>query len=366
MKLQRFLLIASSLLASAASVTAQQTKILTAEKHNEYGLVYFLPTTALRIDATAEIKRSVRGEFYQYARKFIGTDNVVKNDASEARITDIKVTPVGIANTETAYIMQLKPGATTYLCVADDGMLLAINKKAEAPESLSKTRKTGIPTTSSGRTGQEYLKYVDEDFIASQSSLKQAEMLAESLMDIRESKLALTRGTAESMPTDGRQLELMLASLEEQEKALTEAFTGFSETVTETRTFTYIPEDEGREVVFRLSDFAGFVEADDLSGDPVYITVSESEVPELPVDAKGEEKKLPKDAVIYALPGSGLITISAGDRPYYSARHELAQFGMTFGLAPTLFSDKKQPSWAEFNPVTGALKAIGAADPSGL
>lgn len=365
MKLTRFLTTAALLLFSI-SAFAQQTKILTAEKHNEYGLVYFLPTTALKIEATAEIKHSVRGQFYQYARKFIGTDNVIKNDASEARITEIKVTPYGFANTETAYMMQLKPGATTYLCVADDGMLLAINRQVDGTEKVRPSKKTPSASAKSGRTGQEYLKYVDEDFIASQSSLKQAEMLAESLMDIRESKLALTRGTADSMPTDGRQLELMLASLEEQEKALTEAFTGFTETETETRTFTYVPEDEGREVLFRLSDFAGFVEADDLSGDPVYITITDSEVPEMPVDAKGEEKKVPKDAVIYALPGSGLVTITAGDRPYYSGRHELAQFGMTFGLNPALFTDKKQPSWAEFNPVTGGLKAIGASEPTGL
>lgn len=41
-------------------------------------------------------------------------------------------------------------------------------------------------------------------------------MLAESLMEIREAKVSLTRGTAETMPTDGRQLELMLESLRHQ------------------------------------------------------------------------------------------------------------------------------------------------------
>ena len=51
-------------------------------------------------------------------------------------------------------------------------------------------------------------------------------MLAESLMEIRDSYLSLTRGTADNMPTDGRQLELMLNSLHDQESALTAAFTG--------------------------------------------------------------------------------------------------------------------------------------------
>ncbi len=75
---------------------------------------------------------------------------------------------------------------------------------------------------------REYLQYVDEDFIASQSSVKQAQMLAENLMEIRDAKTSLTRGTAETMPTDGRQPELMLESLRHQEAAMTAAFTGAS------------------------------------------------------------------------------------------------------------------------------------------
>ena len=41
------------LVASAMPVAAQQTKLLTAEKHNEYGLVYTLPVTALDVEVTA-------------------------------------------------------------------------------------------------------------------------------------------------------------------------------------------------------------------------------------------------------------------------------------------------------------------------
>ena len=34
--------------------------------------------------------------------------------------------------------------------------------------------------------------------------------------------------------------------------------------------------------------------------------------------------------------------------------------GMTFGLDPALFTDKKEPSFAVFDPVTGALLEIGS------
>ncbi|MDE5902244.1 MAG: DUF4831 family protein [Muribaculaceae bacterium] len=32
---------------------------------------------------------------------------------------------------------------------------------------------------------------------------------------------------------------------------------------------------------------------------------------------------------------------------------------MIFGLAPNLFTDRKEPSYAIFNPVTGGLKELG-------
>ena len=38
----------------------------------------------------------------------------------------------------------------------------------------------------------------------------------------------------------------------------------------------------------------------------------------------------------------------------------MAQLGMTFGLDPALFTDKKEPSFAVFDPVTGALLEIGS------
>ena len=44
----------------------------------------------------------------------------------------------------------------------------------------------------------------------------------------------------------------------------------------------------------------------------------------------------------------------------FSEEYEMSQFGVVFGLSPDLFSDKKDPSYAVFDPATGALKEIGS------
>ena len=347
-------------LLTALPVFGQQTKVLTAEKHNEYGLVYSLPTTALQISVTARRETRKAGPYRQYAKKYLGSAAPVGEDAVSWTVTDIEVTPVGVNDADTQYLMQLKAGATTYIGVAADGMLLSINTPPEEPEDGvdGSVQQSGTVIRADGAV-DDFLRYADMDFVSAQNSMRQAEMVANSLMDVRDAYLSLTRGTADNMPTDGRQLELMLSSLKEQEEAFVRAFNG-SVTVEEfTRSFMYIPEEDGEEVIFRISDFNGIVEPDDYSGIPVYIKTEVVREGELPLDANGEPKKYPKDGVAYAIPGTAAISLYTSGNKLYSKEMEFAQFGTVFALSPTLFTDKKAPSYARFSPVTGALIEIG-------
>lgn len=341
-----------------ATASAQQTKVLTADKHNEYGLVYSLPKTAVTYEVTARHTVRAAGPYWQYAKKYLGTDDVIREDAETWEIVSVTATSHGVADPEKEYLMQLKPGATTYIGVAADGMLLSINREP-APVPPVTAYRPSAPLRKPDVRG--YLQYVNEDFLSSQSSAKQAQLMQESLLEVRDAKLALTRGTAETMPTDGKQLELMLKSLSEQEKALTEAFTGVEVSETVTRKFTVTPEEEGSVILARVSDFAGFCEADDLSGWPLTLNVEITEEPQIPVNEKGEEKRLPKDAVVYSLPATVTLTLTLKDDEINRRTIQMAQFGATFGLDPKLFTDKKAPSCALFDPATGALRSLSEA-----
>lgn len=349
-------------LALAASAffpcAAQQTKLLTADKFNDYGVVYSLPVTSLLVEVTATREVRHAGPYFQYAKKYVGTDKVVKEDAEVWTLSSVKITPVGIPDNNRQYSMQLKPGALTYLGVAADGMLLSINKEPAEPAAFPESADVVVEEEFQPN---EYLQYVDGDFIASQSKAKQAQMLAESLMEIREAKIALTRGTAETMPTDGKQLELMLNSLSHQEKAITAAFLGYVTHETVSNVFSFTPSDEGASTLFRLSNFAGFVDADDYSGDPVTVDVKITNRGAVPLDARGEERKFPKDGVAYCVPGTARVAISYLGKTILDQEQEFSQFGTIFALNPALFTDKKNPSYAVFNPATGALEEIGEA-----
>ena len=63
-------------------------------------------------------------------KKFVGTDKVIKENSGELDHHECKVSfTYGIPDEDNKYLMQLKPGAVTYICVDDNGMLLSINRK---------------------------------------------------------------------------------------------------------------------------------------------------------------------------------------------------------------------------------------------
>lgn len=337
-------------------IKAQQTKLLTAEKHNEYGLVYTLPFTAFQVEVVLVKEQFVAGPFSKYSKIFTSDSKVISKDEVKWSIEKVKVTPYGVPDTENRYLMQLKAGAPTFIEVAEDGMLISINKEIDIEKftPLQAEALEGEKTT-----GKEYLEFVNEDFISAQSSYKKAQLLAEEIMEVRDAKVSLTRGTAETMPTDGRQLEIMLASLEKQEKSLIRAFTGSSWKEREVHTFTFIPEKEGRFEVCRLDPQKGLMEVESNGGTPLYVDLKITQEAQLPVDTKGEEKKVPKDAVMYCIPGYGEFTFTYRGTNLFSEEFPVSQFGVLFGLNPSIFSDKKEPSYAIFDPATGALKELG-------
>lgn len=89
---------------------AQETKRLTAEKHNEYGLIYSLPQTHLDIEVVATKTTRKAGPYYQYAEKYLGIPGAITQDSEEWALSSVKVTPYGVPDPEEQYLMQFKPG----------------------------------------------------------------------------------------------------------------------------------------------------------------------------------------------------------------------------------------------------------------
>lgn len=342
----------------AVAANAQTTQKLSAAKHNDYGLVYTLPRTHLRIEVEAEQTIKKAGPYYNYAKKYLGTDNVITEDTKTWTLKSVRISSYGIPEKGNEYLMQFKAGSAPYLIVSEDGLPLAINtEKVSVPEYKPKE---GTPLTSSLLDDNAYTSALSGELLASGSLAKRAENAANTIYKIRESRTNYAIGEADQMPPDGESLKLILDELNKQEEALKALFLGTTQTSTAVKTIDYTPiAGTEKEVLLRISDFNGITDKDDLSGEPLYITLQVITKGEIPLDEKGLEKKLPKGAVMYKIPGKAQVTLRYEGKEHCNELFDIAQFGVDYGLNPALFTDKKTPYFVKFHPSTGGIMELG-------
>ncbi|SEW26534.1 protein of unknown function [Prevotella sp. khp7] len=325
------------------------------------GAIYYLPKTALRITVQVERSSFTPGEFCKYAERYLRMKDVITEPAINYSIITIQQEPVAVADTSKCYA--IKFDARTSACnvrLSADGILLGINtdEKIATPWSSAinqkKNRRKELINPRS---------YLSEEILAAGSTAKMAELIAQEIYEIRESRNLLTRGQADYMPKDGEQLRLMLNKLEEQNLALTSLFTGVTVSDTTEYTFTITPnKDIENQILFRLSDKLGIVDADDLAGVPYYINIENLKtVP--PVEVIDPKKKQKQANGVYVnIPGKLRSTISNVQGMMVSNEFPAGQFGNVELLSGALFN-KRYTTHLQLHPISGAVEKLQADQP---
>ena len=354
-------LIIGALLASPI-LSAQTTQRLTADKTNEYALVYSLPLTV--IDITIETEHTVKkpGEFNNFATRYLGLDGdaVIREAEHNVRIKSVTLSSRGMADPENRWQTQFKIGSAPTMLLMPDGVPLAINlDQVNLPEAVKKpVAVAALPTPLEGNAAREA---ITEEMTRSTTLSRKAQAAANRIFELRERRNDIFSGDSESMPPDGRATELILKGMSDQEAALTAMFTGTTQTFTEVTTLTYTPEkeSESKVLIARISPLEGVVAKDDYSGIPLYLDYEVLTRGKLPVNEKGEVKKFPKGGVAYTIPGSARLSLTFNGKTIGQKDFDIAQLGETFGIDPALFTDKKAPAYVEFSPLTGAIVVLG-------
>ncbi|MCM1292562.1 MAG: DUF4831 family protein [Bacteroides sp.] len=359
------LLIACSLIACSLSIEAQTTQKLTANKLNEYGLIYTLPTTVADVTIETEKTERTPGEFHLYAKKYLGLDPITESSVVYT-LKSVAVNPRGVANSDERYLVQFKSGSTPFMILNDMDFPLSINT-----ESTISVQPTTLPVAQEAQPtilqSPAATQAVTAEMLQSPSSAKRAELAANRIFELRQSRSEIISGTADNMPSDGQAMQLALDNLAAQEEALTAMFIGTVQQSTQVNTISVdIPADSTdvhSMVVARISALEGLVDADNLTGDPIKITFTVTERGQLPKNEKQEVKRFPKGGFAYRIPGSAVVTTEFMGQQISSDRINVAQLGVVFGLDPNLFTDKKAPAYAKFDPITGAILELGTVTP---
>ena len=191
-----------------------------------------------------------------------------------------------------------------------------------------------------------------------------AELTAQEIYELRESRSLLAKGQADFMPKDGEQLKLMLQELNEQNQALTSLFTGVTVSDTTTHTFTYVVNSPvKRDVLFRFSPDFGLVDSDDLSGTPYYINIEDLKTVAEPVPVDPKKAAKPQQSGIYVnIPGKMRSTIFDAKAQIVTNEFPAPQFGNVELLSGALFN-KRYTSHLLLHPLTGAVEKLEAEQP---
>lgn len=352
----RNILIVALSAASCMLSHAQNSQKITAGKANEYGLIYTLPQTALDIYIEAEVTESHPGEFYNYARRHLGINNAITTDSRSARVISAMIVPRGMPDPGKRYTAQFKAGQSAYIMLTDNEIPMAINAE-NGKDATGPGIPSARPAAPSPLEGEAARQAVTSEMARSASVSKKAELAAQRIFELRETRSDILSGNADNPPADGDAMKLVLDNLSAQEAALTAMFAGTTSTRTEVQRYTVVPDSSdviGR-VIGRLSAVDGLIEADNLAGAPITVDIKVIEQGVLPVNEKGEVKTFPKGGVAYNIPGTAAVTVNYGGAQVASSTLPLAQLGIVFGLDPALFTNKKEPYKVTFDPTTGAV-----------
>jgi len=319
------------------------------------GVTYYLPRTAFRITVICE-KTTIRpGDFNKYADRYLRLKDVPTEESVKWSLKSITLEPYGKPDPSKAFSIKMKSKTVAPLVgLSRDGILLSIN--CEAEESFL----PDLPKPERGAAPEDPRSYMTQEILSAGSTAKMAELCAQEIYDIRESKNALTRGEADNTPKDGAQLKLMLEQLDRQAAVLESLFSGTSQTDTEVFSLFYDPQQEtDRDVLFRFSQKLGVLDADNLAGEPVIASVKLLETIPAAVPSEEVAKKRAKmeRGIYYNIPIRAKVNVNFMGREYVNMETPMAQFGTVEVLSNTLF-DKKTTTQVTFFQATGGTKDV--------
>ena len=319
------------------------------------GVCYYLPRTAFRVTVIAEKTTTKPGDFYKYADRYLRLQNVPTEESVEWSLKSITFEPYGKPDKEKAFSIKLKSKTVAPLVgLSRDGILLSINCDAE------ETFLPDLPKPEKGSAPENPRSYMTQEIIAAGSTAKMAELCAQEIYDIRDSKNALIRGEADNTPKDGAQLKLMLDQLDKQAAAYESLFSGATQTDTEVFSLYYDPQEEtNRDVLFRFSQKLGVLDHENLAGEPVIVSIKALETIPTAVPSEEVAKKRAKmeRGVYYNVPVRTKVKVTYNGQEYVNIETPMAQFGVVEMLSNTLF-DKKTNTQVTFFQETGGTKDI--------
>lgn len=345
--MKRILLTVVLLSLSLSNFAQLLTEKLTSATDTSRGIVYVLPKVLLQIEVETKSIQETPGMYFQYADRFLGLKDVIQSESVRYEITDFRITTKTIGDTDQAYLIGTgKKGRNIAIALTPEGFLKSINGKTATGESQEKIIKKTVVKDEPKKWETQPSSIFTKEMQQANSTAKMAELAANQLFTIRDTRFNLLTQDLDKTPQDGRSYEIVLSELNRMENAYLELFKGKVTETRQTNTYTLVPQKDSTDVLLRFSLFKGVLDKKNLGGNPIFI-----EVKALPVVAEElhADKSASPRGLYYRVPGKAIVNITDGKDILLSKEIVVPQFGRVLSLPAT------QISSVELCPKTGAL-----------
>lgn len=332
------LFLMAAFVALPAAVSAQ--KASDPEGH----LTYSLPSTTIRLEVEAVQEKFHAGPYARYAEKYLGIKARQKDETS-CHIVKVSMTPLVEADMSRRYALAVKKSAldASFLKLSSAGLVSFADGSFGGDVSWRFPVSDGADFSgmgvSSNLTSEAATLYrnerkesaysrvgVQQNMVVEKSLEQKAAEAAQMIIRLRDQRLKIITGDTDATYS-GEAMEAAISELASLEKEYMALFVGYSDCGVQEMCFDVIPSADRESqmyVAFRISDAAGLVPADNLSGKPV---VMEVVAPEIAVPEA--ESKASRNAVVnYLIPAVCTVKVKEGNNLLVQGRVPVYQLGV--------------------------------------
>ena len=314
-------------------------------------LTYSLPSTTISLDVEAVQEKFYAGPYARYAEKYLGI-KARQTDETTFQITQIRMVPLLEADQSRRYTVNVKKGTidATFLKLSASGLVsfsdanfgdesvwrFPTRTQGDFSDKGVSSNLTSEATTlyRNSKTESAYSRVAVQQSMVVEKSLEQkAAETAEMILKLRQQRLQIVTGDTDATYSG----EAMGAAIEEitrLEKEYMTLFIGYSDFQQQKMRFDVIPQpglESQMYVAFRLSDTAGLVPADNLSGKPIVMEIIPQAFaePQVSADILANAKEV---EVYYRIPAICTVKLMDGANLLLQSRMPVYQLGKESSL----------------------------------
>ena len=330
----------------AAAVLAPQFVSAQKKSDPEGFLTYSLPSTTITLDVEAVQEKFHAGPYAKYAEKYLGI-KARQKDETTFQLTSIRMTPLLEADQSRRYSVNVKKGEidATFLKLSAAG-LVSFSDANFGDESIWRfptevkgdfsgkgvsSNLTSESTTlyKNAKTESAYSRVaVQQNMVVEKSTEQKAAETAEMILKLRQQRLQIVTGDTDATYS-GEAMGAAIKEITRLEEEYMTLFVGYSNFQTQNMRFEVVPQaglESQMYVAFRLSDAAGLVPADNLSGKPIIMEIVAQNFAE-PVLSADQLKNKKEAEAYYRIPAICTVKIMDGANLLLQSRMPIYQLG---------------------------------------